>query len=85
MRLSLGSLAALEAKMNEDSLMSLVVRFEKGEFKTMDLITLLTAGLNGAGWQGDADDLLAAEIDGGPLGAARAAGALLSVTFGAPV
>lgn len=84
MRLSLGSLATLEAQMNEDSLMSLVERFEAGNFKTMDLITLLCTGLKGGGWNGTVDDLLGAEIEGGPLGAARAAGALLSVTFGAP-
>ncbi len=84
MRLSLGSLAALETQMNEDSLTSMVERFENGEFKTHDLITLLTAGLRGGGWDGNADDLLNGEIEGGPLAAARAAGALLSVTFGSP-
>jgi hypothetical protein len=84
MRLSLGSLAALETQMNEDSLTSMVERFENGEFKTHDLITLLTAGLRGGGWDGNGDDLLNGEIEGGPLAAARAAGSLLSVTFGSP-
>jgi len=84
MRLSLGSLAALEASMGDDSLLSMVERFESGQFKTADLCQLLLAGLQGAGWQGDESDLLKARIEGGPVGAARAAGQLLSVTFGMP-
>lgn len=84
MRLSLGSLASLEAAMDEDSLLSLVERFETGQFKTRDLTMLLVAGLNGGGWQGSESELLAAHIKGGPLAAAKAAGQLLSVTFGMP-
>lgn len=84
MRLSLGSLATIEAEMEEDSLMSLVERFESGRFKTSDLTLLLFAGLAGAGWTGTKEDLLAAHIDGGPIGAARSAGELLRVTFGMP-
>ncbi|GLQ34057.1 hypothetical protein GCM10007939_03400 [Amylibacter marinus] len=84
MRLSLGSLAELECAMKDDSLLSMVQRFETGKFKTQDLIQLLSAGLRGAGWQGSEADLLKAEVEGGPLGAAKAAGLLLKITFGLP-
>lgn len=82
MRLSLGTLAALEAEMQADSLMSLVERFENGTFKTADLILLLFAGLQGAGWAGSVDDLTSARIEGGIVEAAKLAGQLLRVTFG---
>ena len=84
MRLSLGTLANLEAQMNSDSLMSLVERFENGTFKTSDLIMLLFAGLQGGGWDGCVDDLSDARIEGGIIEAAKLAGQLLRVTFGSP-
>ncbi len=47
-------------------------------------MALLVAGLRGGGWQGDAKDLLAAEIGGGPLAAARVAAELLARAFALP-
>lgn len=84
MKLTLGALAELEASLGEDSLVSLIERFEAGRFSTRDVLALIVAGLRGGGWQGSAADLRAAEIAGGPLAAARAAGQLLVRAFAMP-
>lgn len=83
-KLTLGALAELEAELGEDSLVALVERFEGGRFSTRDVIALVAAGLRGGGWDGSAADLRDAEIGGGPLEAARVAGALLARAFAAP-
>lgn len=84
MKLTLGALAELEAGMEADSLIALVERFETGSFSTRDVLSLVVAGLRGGGWTGDARDLLTAEIDGGPMEAARLAGQLLARAFAMP-
>lgn len=84
MRLSLGALASLEEQLGEASLMALIGRFEEGTFRAGDLVALLTAGLNGGGWDVSQEAVRAAKIDGGPVGAAKAAGQLLRVTFAVP-
>ena len=83
-KLTLGALAELEATLDEGSLIALVARFERGEVAARDVLALLVAGLRGGGWRVTADELLSAEIAGGPLGAARAAALLLARAFGAP-
>ncbi|EAQ25124.1 MULTISPECIES: gene transfer agent family protein [unclassified Roseovarius] len=84
MRLTLGALAELEAGLKSGSLVDLVMRFEGGAFSTRDVLALIVAGLRGGGWRGTAADLLSAEIEGGPLAAARAAAALLARAFALP-
>ena len=84
MKLTLGALAALEAEMKQDSLVSLVERFETGAFATRDVVLLLEAGLRGGGWQGDIATVLDAEIEGGPLEATRKAALLLGRAFSFP-
>ncbi|GGA22950.1 gene transfer agent family protein [Neptunicoccus cionae] len=84
MRLSLGALAKLEARLGAEGVLPLIERFERGAFKADDLIALLWAGLTGAGWEGSETDLRQAEISGGAMGAARAAGLLLRLTFTLP-
>lgn len=81
LKLTLGALAELEAVLETGTLVDLVARFEAGRFSTRDVLALIVAGLRGGGWRGSARDLLSAEIDGGPVGAARAAGALLARAF----
>ena len=81
MRLTLGALAELEAGLQSGSLMALIERFEGGAFSTLDIVALLVAGLRGAGWQGTEKDLLAAQIEGGPIVAAQSAGQLLKSAF----
>ncbi|MCB1332322.1 MAG: gene transfer agent family protein [Roseivivax sp.] len=84
MRLTLGALAELEAALDEGSLLALIERFEAGRYATRDVLALIVAGLRGGGWRGTAGDLIAAEIEGGPVGAARAAAALLARAFELP-
>lgn len=84
MKLTLGALAELEAGLGADTLVELVQRFETGAFSTRDVLALIVAGLRGGGWQGEAGDLLAADIEGGPAQAARLAGQLLVRAFAFP-
>jgi hypothetical protein len=81
MRLTLGALAELEAGMKADSLVDLVARFESQTCSSRDVLALIVAGLRGGGWCGTAEDLLSADIEGGPLGATQAAVALLTRAF----
>ena len=81
MRLTLGALAELEETLEADSLLALVERFESGAFSSADLIALLLAGLRGAGLLIDRQTLLAYEIEGGPLAAAKAGALLLKRAF----
>ncbi|WP_373353216.1 gene transfer agent family protein [Pseudoroseicyclus sp. CXY001] len=83
-KLTLGALAELEAGLGTGTLAELVGRFESGAFSGRDLMLLITAGLRGGGWQGRAEDLLTAEIEGGPVGAAEAAARMLALAFRVP-
>ncbi|SMX28600.1 hypothetical protein TRP8649_02725 [Pelagimonas phthalicica] len=84
MRLTLGALAELEAQLESGSLVDLVQRFEQGGFSTRDVLALIVAGLRGGGWQGQARDLVNAEIAGGPMAATKAAAELLARAFMMP-
>ncbi|MEO0914883.1 MAG: gene transfer agent family protein, partial [Pseudomonadota bacterium] len=57
MRLSLGALAKLEARLESGSLVAMVSRFEEGAFRTADLVALISAGLDMA-----EEDVLKAEF-----------------------
>lgn len=81
MKLTLGALAELEAELGEDTLIGLIERFEARRFSSRDVLALVVAGLRGGGWTGTKADLLAADIEGGPVEAARAAGVLLVGAF----
>lgn len=83
-RLTLGALAELEGALAAGSLMELAERFETGRVSGRDVMAVLVAGLRGAGWTGRAEDLMAADIQGGPLAAARAAAQLLALAFRGP-
>ena len=84
LKLTLGALAELEAELSAGSLVDLVERFEAGAFSTRDVLALIVAGLRGGGWQGGTRDLVAADIAGGPLAAARVAAELLARAFTLP-
>ena len=73
LKLTLGALAELEAELGTGTLVELVERFEGRRFSTRDVLALIVAGLRGGGWQGGAEDLRQADIEGVALGAARAA------------
>lgn len=84
MRLSLGALAELEAELGEASLVGLVERFESSSFSSADVLALLEAGLKGGRCGVSKDQLLHADIDGGPMAAASAAAELLARAFVVP-
>ena len=81
LRLTLGALAVLEARLEAGSLMGLAERFETGRVGTGELIALLAAGLSGAGEPITEEALATAEIEGGAVGAMRAGMDLLAATF----
>ena len=83
-KLTLGALAELEATLGAGSLVGLVERFEAGRFSARDLLALVVAGLRGGGWQGTAEDLRTAEIEGGAVEAARVGAQLLARAFALP-
>lgn len=83
-RLTLGALAELEARLDAESLADLVARFEGDGLRASDVLMLVCAGLRGGGWRGDLADLMTAEIEGGPIAAARAAARLLVLAFDVP-
>ncbi|QBX99845.1 gene transfer agent family protein [Rhodophyticola sp. CCM32] len=83
-KLTLGALAELEDHLQADSLAVLVDRFESGSLRARDVLLLISAGLRGGGWSGDLSDLLQAEIEGGPLEAARVAARMLALAFRPP-
>ncbi len=84
LKLTLGALAELEGRLETGTLVELVERFESGAFSSRDVLALIVAGLRGGGWQGRIADLTTAEIEGGPVGAARTAAALLAHAFNVP-
>lgn len=84
LRLTLGALAALEARLETGSLVDLVERFENGAFSARDMLALLHAALAGGGTEVDEDTFAQADIEGGPLEAARAAAAVLAQAFIVP-
>ncbi|WP_460273366.1 gene transfer agent family protein [Celeribacter sp. ULVN23_4] len=84
LKLTLGALAELEAGLETDTLVALVERFEGGKFSSADVLRIVVAGLRGGGWVGGYDDILTAEIAGGPLEAARVGAELIARAFTVP-
>ncbi|MGF1550902.1 MAG: GTA-gp10 family protein [Paracoccaceae bacterium] len=80
--LTLGALAALEARLDAGGLVGLAERFEGGRVSAADLAALIAAGLDGAGEPIGEAAVLAGEIEGGAAGAMRAGLALLARSFG---
>ncbi|MBU2958634.1 gene transfer agent family protein [Paracoccus sp. 1_MG-2023] len=83
-RLTLGALAELEAVLGEADLQGVVARMEAGRISGREVLAVLTAGLRGGGWQGQASDLVDCDIAGGPVAAAQAAARLLALAFRMP-
>lgn len=81
MRLTLGALAELEARLEATSLLGLAEKFEDGRVSASELIALLAAGVRGGGATVTEAELATAEIEGGALGAMKAGLALLARTF----
>ncbi|MEO9782146.1 MAG: gene transfer agent family protein [Sedimentitalea sp.] len=84
LKLTLGALAELEQVLETPSLVALVERFESSSFSMRDVMALLSAGLRGGGIELSAHELGQAEIEGGPMQAARVAAELLARAFMVP-
>ncbi len=84
LKLTLGALAELEQVLQTPSLVALVERFEGGSFSTRDVLALIAAGLKGGGGEISAAELGQADIEGGPMNAARVAAELLARAFMLP-
>ena len=84
LKLTLGALAELEQELGAGSLVELVQRFESGAYSSSDVLGLIVAGLRGGGTDVTRADMLRAEIEGGPMAAARAAAELLARAFMVP-
>ncbi|MEM0977272.1 MAG: gene transfer agent family protein [Pseudomonadota bacterium] len=80
MRLTFGALVALEEAVGP--VLALVERLEAGQATAKDILSVIFAGLRGAGWTGDLSDLRQAEFGGGYLAAIQVAGDLLRKGFG---
>ncbi|AXI47039.1 hypothetical protein C1J03_14035 [Sulfitobacter sp. SK012] len=83
-KLTLGALVELEAALDEPSLVALVERFEGNRFSSRDVLALLGAGLRGGGAEVSERALARADIEGGPMEAARIAAELLARAFVVP-
>lgn len=81
MRLTLGAMAELEARLECGSMIELAERFESGRPGAAELMALLEAGLQGAGTPVAEGELADAEIGGGAVAALRAGVALLGAAF----
>ena len=84
LKLTLGALAALEAALQEQTLVDLVQRFEQGRFSARDVLALLAAGLQGGGQVLRHEGLAEASIHGGPVQASKVAAELLLRAFAPP-
>ena len=81
MRLTLGALAALEARLDARGLVGLAERFESGAFGAADLIAVIAAGLRGGGSPVTEEEVAQMTFDGGAIDAAAAVTRLLAVSF----
>ncbi len=84
LRLTLGALAALEARFGAGSLLELVERFEQGRFTTTELIAILAAGLRGTGHDVSEEEVAAFTHERGIQGFVEAAARLLAAAFPEP-
>lgn len=82
--LTLGALAELESAFAAEDLTELAQRFSSGRLSAHDLITIIAAGLRGAGHDVSEEDVRAMQCEGGAAGFAGLVAELLTVTFGAP-
>jgi hypothetical protein len=80
--LTLGALAELESAFGAEDLVALAERFGSGRLRAHDLISVIAAGLRGAGDAVSDDDVAAMTVDGGVPAYARIAAGLIAATFG---
>lgn len=80
--LTLGALAELEAAFGTDDLVTLAERFGTGRLKARDLVSVIAAGLRGAGEDVSDDEVANMPVADGAAGYVRIAADLIAATFG---
>jgi len=80
--LTLGALAELEAAFGATDLPALAERFGTGRLSARDLVSIIAAGLRGAGETVSDDEVARMAVAGGAAGYVRIAADLISATFG---
>jgi len=80
--LTLGALAELESAFGSETLIGVIERFQSGQVKAGDMITVITAGLRAGGHDVSASDVAAMQVEGGVEGYVDIVAQLLKATFG---
>jgi len=80
--LTLGALAELEAAFGAEDLVALAERMGSGRLRARDLVSIIGAGLRGAGETVTDEEVAAMAADGGAAGYVAVAASLIGATFG---
>lgn len=80
--LTLGALAELETLFAEQDMLSLAMRFEKGQLKAQEAIWIIGAGLRGAGYDIADSEVAHMRLAPGEVGYITLVANLLTATFG---
>ena len=81
--LTLGALAEIEHAYGGEDMIAIAERFENGRIKATDAITVMGAGLRGAGASISDEEVSKLSVPGGAAGYLRIVAELLKATFGA--
>ena len=79
--LTLGALAEIEDAYGGEDMIAIAERFESGRIKASDAITVIGAGLRGAGASLTNEDVAKLSVAGGAAGFLRIVADLLKATF----
>lgn len=79
--LTLGALTEIEHAYGGEDLLAIAERFEQGRIKATDAITVIGAGLRGAGHDVSDAEVAKLQVDGGAAGYLRIVADLLRATF----
>ena len=79
--LTLGALAEIEDAYGGEDMIAIAERFESGRIKASDTITVIGAGLRGAGASLTNEDVAKLSVAGGAAGFLRIVADLLKATF----
>lgn len=82
MCLTLGALAELESAFDAQDLSALTERFSSGRLAAQDMLRIIGAGLRGAGYTLNDEEVSEMQAEGGAVGYAKIVSELLSATFG---
>ncbi len=79
--LTLGALAELESTFGDADMLALATRFESGRLRSRDCVSIIAAGLRGAGHAITDDEVARMRCDDGAAGFVAIVARLLQATF----